>query len=161
MRSVKERHPASYQCGSFSILSQPRLPHWWPCERQIFLDFTLRHAITNTPAVLMPDFWPTEAALWFRLLENQLSYCKITTQFTRFAILTPYLTEGIALQVSDVLIRPFVDTPYEDLSSAPLYAQFSFRSEAAPMKNKQVFYKAQNFAYASTEEVELIHFFNH
>ncbi len=27
---------------------------------------------------------------------------------------------------------------------------------AVPMKNKQVFYKAQNFAYASTEEVELM-----
>ncbi len=58
------------------------------------------------PAVLMPDFWPTEAALWFRLLEHQFSYLNITNQSTRFAILTPYLTKEVAIQVSDVLIRP-------------------------------------------------------
>ncbi len=51
--------------------------------------------MANMPAVLMPNFWPTEAALWFRLLENQFFYCKITNQFTRFAILTPYLTEDV------------------------------------------------------------------
>ncbi len=55
--------------------------------------------MTDMPAVLMPDFWPTEAVLWFRLLENQFFYGKITDQFTRFAIMTPYLTEEVAVQV--------------------------------------------------------------
>ncbi len=76
--------------------------------------------MTDMPAVLMPDFWPTKAALWFRLLETQFSFCKITNQFTRFAILTPYLTEEVAVQVSDVLIRPSVETPYDDLKNAIL-----------------------------------------
>ncbi len=69
------------------------------------------HAMTDMPAVLMPDFWPTEAALWFRLLENQFFYCEIINKFTRFAILTPYLTEKVAVQVLDVLIRPSAETP--------------------------------------------------
>ncbi len=94
------------------------------------MGFNLRNAMTDMPAVLMPDFWPTEAALWFRLLENQFFYCKITNQFTRFAILTPYLTEGVALQVSDVLMRPFVDTPYEDLKNAILQRLSHRRQDA-------------------------------
>ncbi len=72
----------------------------------MFLGYTLRHAMTDMPAVLMPDFWITEAALWFRLLENHFFYYKITNQFTRYAILPPYLTEEVVVQVSDVLIRP-------------------------------------------------------
>ncbi len=153
-------------------------PHWRPCERQIFLGYTLRHIMTHMPAVLMPDFWPTEAALRFHLLENQFFYCKITNQFTRFAILTPYLTEEVAVQVSDVLMRPSSETPYDDLknailqplqppkagsvmkllpqqpavsqSSPPLQAQSSFGPAGVPMRNNLVFHKAQIPAYAST-----------
>ncbi len=138
--------------------------------------------MTDMPAVLMPDFWPTEAALCFRLLENQFYLYKITNQFTRFAILTPYLTEEVAVQVSDVLIRPSFDTPYDDLknailqrlqppkarsatkllpqqpavfqSSPLLQAQSSSRPVAVPMTNNLVFHKAQIPACPSTEEVE-------
>ncbi len=76
--------------------------------------------MTDMPAVLMPDFWITEAALWFRLLENQFFYYKITNQFTRYAIFTPYLTKEVAVQVSDVLIRLSAETPYDDLKNAIL-----------------------------------------
>ncbi len=76
--------------------------------------------MTDMPAVLMPNFWPTEAAFWFRLLETQFSYCKITNQFTRFVILTPYLTEEAAVHISDVFIRPSTETPYDDLKNAIL-----------------------------------------
>ncbi len=68
----------------------------------------------------MPDFWPTEAALWFRLLENQFVLYEITNQFTLYAIFTTYLTEELALQVSDVLLRPSAETPYDDLKNAIL-----------------------------------------
>ncbi len=138
--------------------------------------------MTDMPAVLMPDFWPTKAALWFRLLENQLFYCQITDQFTRFATLAPYLTEEVAVQVSDVLIHPSAETPYGNLknailrrlqppkarsatkllpqqqaifqSSPPLQAQSSSRPVAVPMTNNLGFHKAQIPAYAFTEEVE-------
>ncbi len=136
------------------------------------------------PAVLMPDFWPTEAALWFRLLENQFFYCTITNQFTRFVIMTPYITVEVAVQDPDVLIRPSVEIPYDDLknailqrlqpskagsvtklvpqqpaasqSSPPLQAQALFRPVAVPMRNKLGFHKAQIPAYASSEEVEFM-----
>ncbi len=71
--------------------------------------------MVDMPAVLMPNFWPTEAELWLRLLETQFSYCKITNQFIRFAMLTTYQTEEVAVQVSDVLIRPSAETPYDNL----------------------------------------------
>ncbi len=140
--------------------------------------------MTDMPAVLMPDFWPNEAALWFRLLETQFSYCKITNQFTRFAILTPYLTEEVAVQVSDALIRPSAETPYDDLknailprlqppkagsatkllpqhpavfqSSPSLQAQSSSRPVAIPIRSNLVFHKAQIPAYTSTEEVKFM-----
>ncbi len=85
-----------------------------------FVGYTLRHAMTDMPAVLMPDFWLTEAVLWFRLFENHFSYRKITNQSTSFTILTPYLTKEVAIQVPDVLIRPSVETLYDDLKNASL-----------------------------------------
>ncbi len=141
--------------------------------------------MTDMPALLMPDFWPTEAALWFWPLENHFSYGKITNQSTRFAIWTPYLTKEVAIQVSDVLIRPSVETLYDDIknailqrlqppksgsvtellpqqpavsqSSPPLQAQSSFRPVAFPMRNNLVFHKPQIPAYASTEDVKFMY----
>ncbi len=140
--------------------------------------------MTDMPAVLMPDFWSTGAALWLRLLENQFAYLKVRNQSTQFKVLTPYLTEEVAVQVSDVLIRPSAETPYDDLKSAilrrlqppkarsatkllpqqpavsqsspPPQALSSFRPQAVPMRNKPVFHKAQISAYASTEGVKFM-----
>ncbi len=102
---MKGKQPALF----FNVIS--RSPHIGDPVNGRFLGYTLRHAMTDMLAVLMPEFWSTEATLWFRLLETRFSYCKITNQFTKFAILTPYLIEEVAVRVSDVLIRPSVETP--------------------------------------------------
>ncbi len=103
MRLVRKKNSLHSIRGRFFLFNlvspEPPPPHIGDPVSGKFLGYTLRHAMTGMPAVLMPDFWPTEAALWFWLLENQFSYLKITNQSTRFAILTPYLTKDVAIQV--------------------------------------------------------------
>ncbi len=119
--------------------------------------------MTDVPAVLMPDFWPHEAALWFPILETQFSYLQITKQSTIFPRVTPYISKHVAVQVSDILIASSAETPYDDLkstmttmttsrsegkllpqqpavaqSSTNIHGQFSLRSAAVQNKNKQV-----------------------
>ncbi len=66
------------------------------------------------------NFWPHGAALRFRLLETHSSYCKTTKQSTQFAILVSSLTKGVAIQVSDILIRPPTVKSHDDLKNAIL-----------------------------------------
>ncbi len=118
LSSLVEKNSLHSTSGRPSLFNEVcRGPHIGDPAAGRFLGYTLRHAMTDMPAVLMPDFWPTEAALWCRLLEAQISYSKISNQFTRVAILTPYLTEEVVVQVSDVLIRPCVETSYDDLKN--------------------------------------------
>ncbi len=98
--------------------------------------------------------------------------------------MTPYLTEEVAVTVSDILIRLSAETSYDDLkkailrrlrpskagrvtkllpqqpavsqSSVPLHAQLLFRPAAVPKKNKPIFHNDQIPANTSTGEVEFM-----
>ncbi len=112
-------------------------------------------------SVLLSNLWPHEAATWFLLLETHFSYITVANQSTRFPILTPYLTKGVAAKVSDVLIRPSAEARGDDMKNALLRRchpskerrvtkllprqpvvschrhPFMRRPTAAPKKNKQ------------------------
>ncbi len=55
----------------------------------------------------------------------------ITNQFSKCAILMPYLTEEVAVHGSDALIRPSGETPYDDLKKMPSFNDFSHRRQEA------------------------------
>ncbi len=71
----------------------------------------------DVPMGRMPDFWTHVATCWFIVLEAQFRVNRIFRQDLRLAIL---FVEDVAIQVSDVLLGPPSETPYDDLSDAIL-----------------------------------------
>ncbi len=127
-------------------------------------------------SILIPSFWPHEAATWFLLLETHFSYRKITNQSINFAKLKPILTLEIAVKVLDVLIRPSAETQYDDddfshrrqgawpsccpnsrqfLSHQHLFRRGFYYDLRLFQRKTNQFFKRLIPAYASTGEVEL------
>ncbi len=63
-----------------------------------------QHTMSDVPGVRMPEFWPHARTYWFLVLEAKFQIHKIDRQDLQYAILTQWLTEGIVVSVSDVLI---------------------------------------------------------
>ncbi len=70
------------------------------------------HTKPDVSVVGMPEFWPHAATYWFLVLEAQFKVHSINRLDVQYAILTQWLTEEIAIAVSDVLLGPMSDTPY-------------------------------------------------
>ncbi len=79
-----------------------------------------QHTTPDVPMVRMPDFWPHAATCWFTILEAQFKLHRITRQDLQYAILGQWLTEEVAIEVSDVILGPPSETPYDDLKDAIL-----------------------------------------
>ncbi len=75
---------------------------------------TPQHTKPDVPMARIPDFWPHAAACWFLVLEAQFKVHRIDRHDLRYAIVTQWLTEEITISVSDVLLGPMSDTPYDD-----------------------------------------------
>ncbi len=74
-----------------------------------------QHTTPDVPVVRMPNFWPHAATCWFTILEAQFKLHRITRQELQYAILGQWLTEEVAIEVSDVILGPPSETPYDDL----------------------------------------------
>ncbi len=65
-------------------------------------------------------FWLTAAACWFSILEAQFKLNKISSQTAKFLHLTQALTADIAQEVSNILLAPMSENPYDDLKKVIL-----------------------------------------
>ncbi len=63
----------------------------------------------------MQDFWTHAATCWFIVLEAQFRVNRIARQDLRLAIL---FVEDVTIEVSDVILGPPSETPYDDLKDA-------------------------------------------
>ncbi len=116
---------------------------------------TLKLATPKLITVRMPNFWPEAASVWFAILEVQFRFHRIIRQDLRFAIMAQWLTEEIAISVSDVLLGPMSDTPYTDLKMAILHrSKQSTRTSKTYMKHH--FEKPQSLSYAKVMESEMV-----
>ncbi len=91
-----------------------------------------QHTKPDVPTVRMPNFRPHVATCWFLVLEALVQ--KIDRQDLRYAILTQWLTEEIAISVSDVLLGSMSDTPYTDLKMSILHQTSRAKQ---PLNNKK------------------------
>ncbi len=93
------------------------------------------------------------------MLEAQFRVHRINRQNVRYAILTQWLTEEIAISVSDVLLGPKSDTPYNHLKMAILH-QTSLAKQ--PNSTNQTCTEPhledpQSFSYAIVMNTETMH----
>lgn len=68
-------------------------------------------------SVKPPPFWKTNPTLWFIRLEAQFSLAKITCETTKFNYVVAALDADVLTSVSDLLVSPPTDTPYEQLKN--------------------------------------------
>ncbi len=122
---------------------------------------TLRtqHAKTDVPVARVPDFWPHATTCWFLVLEAQFSVHRINRQDVQYEILTHWLTERIAISVSDVLLGPMSNTPYTNLNMATLHQTSSAKQ---PKSTNQAytepdFEDQQSFLNATAMNTETVH----
>lgn len=72
----------------------------------------------STINLRLPEFWPTDPAVWFAQVEAQFSNHKIAGQVARFNYVVASLPPLIAMEVRDFLLnRPPVN-PYDALKAA-------------------------------------------
>ncbi len=100
-----------------------------------------QHTKPDVPTVRMPNFRPHVATCWFLVLEALLIVQKIDRQDLRYTSLAQWLTEEIAISVSDVLLGSMSDTPYTDLKMSIL-PQTSRAKQ--PLNNKNPIEKIHN-----------------
>lgn len=62
-----------------------------------------------------PPFWKTNPSLWFLRLEAQFTLAKITCQTTKFNHVVAAVDADILSSVSDLLLTPPSDNPYDTL----------------------------------------------
>ncbi len=75
---------------------------------------------SDVPVERRPEFWPHAATYWFLVLEAQFRVHRLTRQDLQYAILGQWLTEEVAIEVSDVILGPPSETPYDELKDAIL-----------------------------------------
>lgn len=66
-------------------------------------------------AVKPPPFWKTNPTLWFVRLEAQFSLAQITAETTKFNHVVAAIDADVLTSVSDILVHPPVERPYETL----------------------------------------------
>ncbi len=69
-----------------------------------------QHTTSDVPVVRMPEFWPHAATYQFLVLEAKFRVHRITKQDLQYAILGQWLTEQVAIEVSDVILGPPSET---------------------------------------------------
>lgn len=62
-----------------------------------------------------PPFWKTNPSLWFLRLEAQFALAKITCETTKFNYVVAAVDADILSSVSDIIVTPPTDTPYDTL----------------------------------------------
>lgn len=72
---------------------------------------------TGIAAVKLPDFWTTDAELWFITIESIFRKNRITTQISKYDYVVAALPQSTASIVRDVLRAPPADNPYDKLKT--------------------------------------------
>lgn len=81
----------------------------------------LREGLTDSPVpsasiagmpVRLPEFWPSDPAVWFVQGEAQFASHRITSQETKFNSVAVALPPAIAMEVRDILLHRPQDEPY-------------------------------------------------
>ena len=65
--------------------------------------------------VKLPEFWPTQAALWFGRADAEFDQKGVTTEKTRYSHVVSALPVEVATRVKDALIAPDATQPYTAL----------------------------------------------
>ncbi|VDD78445.1 unnamed protein product [Mesocestoides corti] len=67
-----------------------------------------------------PPFWPNSAPCWFAISETQFLGANIASQHAKYFHIVSALSSELANEVSDVLLHPNNDIPYDQLKAAIL-----------------------------------------
>ena len=66
-------------------------------------------------AIKIPPFWPSDPQVWFGQVEAQFATRGITSQRTMFHYVVGSLSQEIATEIRDLIIRPPEEQPYDVL----------------------------------------------